>query len=417
MGKEKEEAEKIIREAEKMKQEIIRKAEIEAAKIMQAAKDQVMGKIRAQSSDDFRTPEDRIRRTGSDDQVALVQISSVPSASPAASNAGSSSSRKKQASLHAFIKSPTANHVIQHPLFSRRVQESKEMRVPRQLQDKYDDHILNQRQGQDQKETEHEEQDETTISTKRQLTWQEFGKMGGGPSLKIKKEMRGLAGGKRTNRRGTLEESRKKEFTAYQKMIIVQDINEKIKQGLLQDQGDKKFWPSEAKKLDINSERLRDIMARQEEWEHLVKRHQIGTKGKKMTKTSKKYQRASGGGRKREFEHQIKQLKDWLYRERSAGHSIPKEDVTKEMESLIHIRAEQCMMNAQQSDQHPESRKAWEDEANISLAKIKKLEESKDYRKQYAKSLISWIGAKAYQKEQSAEITHQEEKIRAQLTW
>ena len=168
MDKEKEEAEKIIREAEKMKQEIIRKAEMEAAKIMQAAKDQVMGKIRTQSSDDFRTPEDRIRRTGSDDQVALVQISSEPSASPAASNAGSSSSSKKQASLHAFIKSPTPKHVIQYPLFSKRVQESKEMRVLRQLQGKYDDHILNQKP--DQKETEHAEQDETTISTRRQLT-------------------------------------------------------------------------------------------------------------------------------------------------------------------------------------------------------------------------------------------------------
>ena len=74
-------------------------------------------------------------------------------------------------------------------------------------------------------------------------------------------------------------------------------------------------------------------------------------------------------------------------------------------------------MNAQKSDQHPESRKAWEDEANISFAKIKKLEESKDYRKQYSRSLISWIGAKAYQKEQSAEVTQQEEKTSAQLTW
>ena len=74
-------------------------------------------------------------------------------------------------------------------------------------------------------------------------------------------------------------------------------------------------------------------------------------------------------------------------------------------------------MNAQQSGQHPESRKAWEHEANISLEKIKKLEESKVYRKQYAKSLISWIGAKAYQNDQSAETTPQEEKIRAQLTW
>ena len=56
---------------------------------------------------------------------------------------------------------------------------------------------------------------------------------------------------------------------------------------------------------------------------------------KEYYQDSKKYQRASGGGRKREFEPQIKQLKDWLYRERSAGHSISKEDVVKEMESLI----------------------------------------------------------------------------------
>ena len=89
----------------------------------------------------------------------------------------------------------------------------------------------------------------------------------------------------------------------------------------------------------------------------------------------------------------------------------------KEMESLIHIRAEQCMMNAQQPDQHPESMKAWENEAKIASDRIRKLDESKDYRKKYARTLISWIGAKAYQKEQSAEITPQEEKIRAQLTW
>ena len=66
--------------------------------------------------------------------------------------------------------------------------------------------------------------------------------------------MRGLAGGKRANRKGHLDESRKKEFTAYRKLKITEDTNEKIKQGFLQDQGEKKFWPSGAKKLGINSE-------------------------------------------------------------------------------------------------------------------------------------------------------------------
>ena len=61
---------------------------------------------------------------------------------------------------------------------------------------------------------------------------------------------------------------------------ITEDINQKIDQGLLQDQGDKKFWPSEAKKLGIKPERLRDIMARQDMWKHLVMKHQLSNRGK-----------------------------------------------------------------------------------------------------------------------------------------
>ena len=147
-------------------------------------------------------------------------------------------------------------------------------------------------------------------------------KMGGRPSLQIKKDLRGLGGGKRSNRKGPLEESREQEFSAYQKMITAETINEKINQGVLQDQGEKRFLPSEAKKLKINSERLKDIMSRQDEWKHLVQKHQLCTKGKRITKSSKKYQRASGGGRKREFEPQIKQLKDWLIIHREISRTL-----------------------------------------------------------------------------------------------
>ena len=280
-------AEEIIRQAEKMREEIIKKAQEDAAAIRQEAHQQAQGKIKTQSSDDFRTPEDRIRRTGSGEHAASVQISNVPSASPATSKADSSS--KKQASLHSSLTSSPSSprKVIQHPLFSKRVQESKEMRVLKERQEKYDDQLLNQ----------HQQQEEGVV--KQKITWAEFGKMGGRPSATVRKDLRGLGGGKRPNRKGHLEESRKKEFTAFQEMKIVEDINEKINQGLLQDQGQKKFWPSEAKKLGINSERLRDIMARQDMWKHLVIKHQLGSKGKKVGKNASKYQRASGGGRKR----------------------------------------------------------------------------------------------------------------------
>ena len=408
MEEDEEKARDIIAEAEKLREEIIKKAEEDAKKIREDAA-RGSSKIRSQTSDDFRTPEDRIRRTGSDAQASLVQsvsASSAPSPSPASSETtGAGSSRKKQASLHSFLKSPAStSKVIPNPQFSKRVQESKEMRVLRNLQEKYDDEIMNK-------------EEETSKAEKKIVSWREFGRMGGRPSQLARSDVRGIAGGQRSNRRHPLQESRKKEFTAYQKKKIVEDINQKIDQGLLQDQGEKKFWPSEAKKLNISSERLRDIMARSSEWTFLVQKHQLSHKGKRIRKKDSKHQRASGGGRKREFQPQINQLKDWLYRERSAGHSISREDVIKEMESLIHQRAEQCIINAQQPNQHPESVKAWENEAKISHARIKKLEASKSYRKQYGTSLINWIGAKSYTKEQSAEISPQEEKIRAQLTW
>ncbi len=275
---------------------------------MQNAHQQVRDKIKAQSTDDFRTPEDRVRRAGSDEQVALVQISTAPSASPATSNAGSSS--KKQASLHSFLtSSPSSSRkVIQHPLLSKRLQEPKEMRVLKELQEKYDDQLLNQ-----------EQQEEGLV--KKKINWVEFGKMGGRPPATVRKDMRGISGGKRPNRKGHLDESRKTEFTAFQKLKITEDINEKINQGLLQGQGGKKFWPSEAKKLGINSERLRDTMARQDMWKHLVIKHQLGNKGKKISKKASKHQRASGGGRKRELQPQINQLKDWLEREREVSRA------------------------------------------------------------------------------------------------
>ena len=164
-------AEEIIRQAEKMREEIIKKAQEDAAAIMQQAHQQAQGKIKTQSSDDFRTPEDRIRRTESDEHVALVQISNAPSASPATSTAEDSSSCKKQASLHSFLTSPPSSprNVIQHPLFSKRVQESKEMRVLKELQEKYDEQLLNQNQ----------QQEEGVV--KQKVTWAEFGKMGGMP--------------------------------------------------------------------------------------------------------------------------------------------------------------------------------------------------------------------------------------------
>ena len=54
------EAQEIIKQAEKMREEIIKKAKEEAAAIMQNAHQQVQDKIKAQSTDGFRTPEDRV---------------------------------------------------------------------------------------------------------------------------------------------------------------------------------------------------------------------------------------------------------------------------------------------------------------------------------------------------------------------
>ena len=197
---EEDQAQAIIAAAEKLRDEIIKKAEEDAKKIREEASRQ-KSKIRSQTSDDFRTPEERIRRTGSDDQNSLVQSLSASSAlSPASSETtGAVSSRKKQASLHTFLKSPpsTSNKVIPNPQFSKRVQESKEMKVLKQLQEKFDDQIL-------------DKDEEKSLVQKKTMSWKEFGKMGGRPSATARVELRGLAGGKRSNRKGHLEESRER---------------------------------------------------------------------------------------------------------------------------------------------------------------------------------------------------------------
>ena len=211
MKEDAEKAQAIIAAAEKLREEIIRKADEDAKKIREDAK--AKSKIKPQTSDDFRTPEERIRRAGSDDQASLVQNASAsPAPSPASSEtSGAASSSEKQTPLHNFLKSPasTSNKVIPNPQFSKRVQEPKEMKVLRHLQEKYDDQILNQDQ-------------ETSLVQKKTMSWKEFGRMGGRPSATAREELRGLAGGKRSNRKGHVEESRKKEFTAYQKMKIVE---------------------------------------------------------------------------------------------------------------------------------------------------------------------------------------------------
>ena len=64
------------------------------------------------------------------------------------------------------------------------------MSVLQELQEKYDEQLLGQQQDQDE-------------LVKKKINWAEFGKMGGRPSATIRKDMRGLPGGKRSNRRGT----------------------------------------------------------------------------------------------------------------------------------------------------------------------------------------------------------------------
>lgn len=171
----------------------------------------------------------------------------------------------------------------------------------------------------------------------------------------------------------------------------------------------------------MTRQNLKQIVGKISTWKELVdKERSGGIRAKRISKRKRKTTiRRSGGGRKRGHQDVVLQLKDWIESERSAGHTLTKQDLLDEWISLLRQKAQNILAPCfDQKIKLTEGQKAIKEmRAKAIHEKISKVEGNKGWRKQQADQLISWTQAQWMKKEQSAQLSEHEEMIRSQITW
>ena len=120
----------------------------------------------------------------------------------------------------------------------------------------------------------------------------------------------------------------------------------------------------------------------------------------------KRFARAAGGGRKREFSKEISQLGEWLKKERSCSRNVSKNELLKEFFALLVARAERCMVRAELC-RNEMQRKAWLKEADCALSSSSF--SCREADPMARRSLLS--------KDRTTHLAPVEEQVRAQLTF
>ena len=227
----------------------------------------------------------------------------------------------------------------------------------------------------------------------------------------------------KSNRKIEGSVKRKIEFGAYEKMKIADAVDEEREAFATEHE----LWQHLRKKFGVPVQRLKDIYAKKDQWQNLVKANQLGKKrggkqGKRKRPIALKI-RSKGAGRKREFQDQISQLKKWLDLERMNSHNISKRELLIEFCCLLVEHAGSCLKKAEQvsaeaSQLEVNRAKQWRQEAENAMSRKQKLmDPTTKYGKNYTEKLISWMNAKYMQKEISHKLSRIEAKARAQLTY
>ena len=207
------------------------------------------------------------------------------------------------------------------------------------------------------------------------------------------------------------------EFGVYEKL----DICKYIDQAKQSHPKEKALWAECRQKFGISVQSLKEIYVKKDQWGALVKKHGLGKKrgqGKGKRKRPKNARvRAPGGGRKREFDQQIKDLKHWIEMERSNGHFISKRELLLEFCTRLDQLAQECA-NKAAKDENQQRAASWRKESENAIKRKKKLlDPNTSTGRNYVEKLIDWTSSKFTQKELSHQLSPLEAKVRAQLTW
>ena len=365
-------------------------------------------------SDPFRTPEDKIVRSGS----APLSAASATSGPESPASEPEAKKRKIQFGLAKFFGSPQEKASASPVSTStdvrlrNRQQKSKIMFELEALRKQ----LANREQSQASEEEQLVQAEDEALDEKD--FYRKAGLRGGRPKLDAS-ERRGVFGSLASNRRGRFEKSKKVEYTAVDKKEICERFRK-----LAEESRSKKAALSELKKgLQISSERLRDILNNEAEWIQMIKDRRLGTSGlkKRGVKPGRlslrnRGIRRKGGGRKKEFEHLVVELGRWISEERSHGHALQKAMVARKFEQLLLRDSERLLESARQLQASFQASAA-KIEAQRMFQKAKKMANSEKFRRNYVERLLQWCGAKVMAKELTSNLSALEEKVRIQLSW
>lgn len=212
---------------------------------------------------------------------------------------------------------------------------------------------------------------------------------------------------------------KKLEFTAVEKVQICDDFKVLVSSSPTKERALQEL----RKKLDLSSERLRDILNNEDEWRKIVRERRLGEggflkKGVKPGSISRLNRgvRRSGGGRKRQFEAQVRALGQWISQERSHGHALQKAFIGRKFQELLLQGSEELLQSTKEMTE-PFQIVAAKIEARSMWEKVQKMRKSDKYSSAYVKQLLKWTGAKCMKKELSTSLSPLEEKVRIQLSW
>ncbi|CAK9008654.1 Uncharacterized protein SCF082_LOCUS9965, partial [Durusdinium trenchii] len=238
-----------------------------------------------------------------------------------------------------------------------------------------------------------------------------------------KHELRGVAGGHKSNVRMKGEKQLRQDLPISHKHAICQHLF-KEKESFA---SERDLMRHGKKKFGLRMSTLRYIWARRKQWATDMQKHKQsaskehrseragahGVHGHEKAKTQRV--RASGAGAKIEFPELYESTKHWLEAERAHGHVVLPRHVSWKYESSLDqeiVRLEDVMKD----EENPQQWRLLKDRIDRGKRQKKSLEKPKNQDKR-ARHLMSWMGAKVQAPNLVTQLSEVEQQVRAELTW
>ncbi|CAE7324759.1 unnamed protein product [Symbiodinium sp. CCMP2592] len=233
-----------------------------------------------------------------------------------------------------------------------------------------------------------------------------------GRPIKSSNELRGVLGGRKTNRRAKNEKPRQFEIAISMKHAICKEMYEQ-----------RLRFPNESSMLDefsraksIRKDRLQEIWANRAEWAKMSQHGRANASANEMKGTKARLRR-EGGGTKREFPELVEKVRHWLDKERSHGHVVLAKHLAMTYGSFLKVRADELSTLLENEDLSIPDRKAYQLKRDKAMSQHKVIMSTSKSADKRGAILARWLGASIRVPNLTTQISEVEMQVRAELSW